>query len=45
VLALVFLIFILRFIAGGPEDNWICDNGVWVKHGQPSQPMPEKPCK
>lgn len=32
----------LRLISG--EDDWICDNGKWVKHGNPSSPMPTKPC-
>jgi len=34
----------LRFILGGSEDTWICDNGQWVKHGNPSQAMPEESC-
>ena len=33
----------LRLISG--EDNWICDNGKWVKHGNPNSPMPTEPCK
>jgi len=28
----------------GDEDTWLCSNGQWVKHGQPSAPMPTKPC-
>lgn len=35
----------LRFVVGGPEDDWICDNGQWVKHGAPSASMPTKPCE
>lgn len=35
-------IFTLRLLSG--EDNWICENGQWVKHGNPSAPMPEKEC-
>lgn len=31
-----------RFLTG--EDNWICQNGEWVKHGVPSAPKPTKPC-
>ena len=34
----------IRFIIGGPEDTWICENGQWVKHGQPSAPKPTTPC-
>ncbi len=40
VLALLFL----RFVIGGAEDEWICDNGNWVKHGHPDVPAPEEPC-
>ncbi|MDD5590076.1 MAG: GerMN domain-containing protein [Candidatus Portnoybacteria bacterium] len=35
---------ILRFVVGGPEDNWICQNGQWIKHGNPSSPMPTGNC-
>ena len=31
-----------RFWSG--EDTWICQNGEWVKHGNPSAPMPTEPC-
>jgi len=43
VLAVVWLG--IRFIIGGPEDTWICQNGQWVKHGNPSAAMPTKPCE
>jgi len=41
---LVVLIALLgvRFLSG--EDNWICKNGEWIKHGNPSAPKPTKPC-
>jgi len=32
----------LRFLT--PEDTWICQNGQWVKHGNPSSPMPTSGC-
>ncbi len=38
------IVFSLRFIIGGPEDDWICANGDWVKHGVPSAPKPEGSC-
>jgi hypothetical protein len=38
------IIFFLRFIVGGDEDTWICDNGQWVMHGKPSYAKPENPC-
>jgi len=41
----LLIIFLLRFVVGGDEDNWICDKGVWVKHGNPSAAMPETECK
>lgn len=28
-----------------PEDDWFCEHGQWVKHGNPSIPMPSLPCK
>jgi len=32
----------LRILSG--EDTWICDDGQWVKHGNPSRPMPDVTC-
>jgi spore germination protein GerM len=32
----------MRFLSG--EDDWICDNGEWVKHGNPSAAKPTEPC-
>ncbi len=28
-----------------PEDEWICDNGSWTKHGNPSAAMPTEVCR
>lgn len=28
----------------GNEDNWICENHQWIKHGNPSTSMPSEPC-
>jgi len=39
---LVLLIGAIRLLAG--EDDWMCQNGQWIKHGQPSAPMPTRPC-
>ncbi len=33
----------LRFLSGD-EDTWICQNGEWVKHGNPSSLKPMTPC-
>lgn len=48
----IFLLIILviivwlaaRFIIGEPENTWICENGIWVKHGQPVIGPPESGC-
>lgn len=42
-LILLLAIFGLRLISG--EDGWLCQDGHWVKHGQPSSPMPTLECK
>ena len=42
-LFLIFVVAGLRLFSG--EDNWLCINGQWVKHGQPNQPTPTIPCK
>ena len=44
-LLLVIIILAARFIFGGSEDDWICVDGAWVKHGNPSAEMPARPCK
>jgi len=38
---LIFLIFLIR----GSEDTWICKNGEWIKHGNPSESKPETLCE
>jgi hypothetical protein len=35
-------LFGIRFFSG--EDDWICQNNEWVKHGKPSAPQPTEPC-
>lgn len=40
----MILVFI-RFFAGGPEDDWICEKGEWIKHGNPSAPKPSEDCE
>lgn len=44
-LVLVMSLFIVRFILGGNEDTWICEQGHWIKHGSPSQPVPQVLCR
>lgn len=43
ILFLVLGIASLRALSG--EDDWICQNGAWVKHGSPSFPAPTAECK
>jgi len=46
---LIILFIIIAVIAGirllSPEDDWICNNGIWIKHGNPSAPQPQEECK
>lgn len=38
---IVLLISVIaRFLLGGSEDEWICINGSWAKHGNPLAPKP-----
>ncbi|MDD4989709.1 MAG: hypothetical protein PHW31_00125 [Candidatus Pacebacteria bacterium] len=41
---ILVLWFSIRFFSGS-EDTWICSNGQWVKHGNPSAPVPNVSCK
>jgi uncharacterized membrane protein (UPF0127 family) len=38
-----FIILSIRFFSGD-EDSWICNNGEWVKHGNPKGDMPLGNC-
>ena len=44
ILIVVIAIFTIRFFIGGSEDDWICVDGKWIKHGAPSAPMPISGC-
>ena len=44
VLTIFAIIFIARIFIGGSEDDWICVNEEWVKHGFPNAPKPETGC-
>jgi len=39
----VFFVVAARLMSG--EDNWVCKDGAWQKHGQPSFPAPNVQCK
>ncbi|MBU1102648.1 GerMN domain-containing protein [Patescibacteria group bacterium] len=43
VLVLIVAVLLLRLFSGD-EDTWLCQNGQWVKHGNPSAPMPTASC-
>jgi len=44
ILIIIAIVFFLRFVIGGPEDDWICVDGDWVEHGVPSAPKPSTGC-
>ena len=44
VIGIVITIIIIIVILRSPEDSWICQNGQWVKHGNPSSSMPTSDC-
>jgi len=43
IIVIIISIFSLRLLSG--EDDWLCKNGEWVKHGNPSFPVPAIECK
>ena len=43
ILSIVFGVFTIRLFSG--EDNWVCQNGQWIKHGNPSFEAPKSICK
>jgi len=44
VIAVFAVVFVARFVFGGPEDDWICVRGQWVMHGKPAVPKPTTAC-
>jgi len=42
IVAVIVVIAVLRIF--GKEDTWICDNGTWIKHGNPKTEMPAESC-
>jgi hypothetical protein len=43
VLLILAAIATLLFLRGN-EDNWICEKGEWIKHGNPKESKPETSC-
>jgi len=44
ILVIAMVVLLIRLVIGGDEDSWICQNNQWVKHGNPSAPMPTAGC-
>ena len=43
---LIVLALAIVLVRGlGKEDTWTCNDGEWVRHGNPSSEMPTKECK
>ena len=42
---LFLVLFVILMWLRGPEDDWICVDGQWAKHGYPSAPKPIGPCE
>jgi len=34
-LVLITAVVVVKFGLNNPEDTWLCQNGIWVKHGNP----------
>jgi len=48
-ITIIGLVFVLGMVILGlrfltDEDTWLCQNGQWIKHGNPSAPMPTTLC-
>ncbi len=41
-LIIIMIVGAIRLLSG--EDDWICQNGQWVKHGNPDAVKPSVPC-
>lgn len=44
VIIIVLLLAGLLLFLRGDEDTWLCQNGTWVKHGNPIAQMPTSSC-
>jgi hypothetical protein len=44
-IAIIVGAFMLGAKLFSKEDTWICQDGKWVKHGNPSAEKPTEPCK
>jgi hypothetical protein len=45
VLLVILVLLVIAFLRfSSPEDTWLCENGEWIKHGNPSQAQPATSC-
>ena len=44
IILIVVAAVVLGFRIFSGEDVWVCENGQWVRHGNPVAPMPTDPC-
>jgi len=42
-IVILLIMDVLRVLSS--EDDWICSGGQWVKHGNPTAPMPQTSCE
>ena len=45
VIALFFAVAVVSLRVFSGEDNWVCQQGTWQKHGNPSFPAPNTKCR
>lgn len=38
------MVLFIRFVLGGSEDDWICEKGEWIRHGNPDSEKPLGDC-
>lgn len=43
ILLVIGILFFMGMLT--PEDTWICKEGEWIKHGNPSEAKFETECK
>jgi len=44
IFVIIGMVLAVRFLFGGPEDSWICGNGLWIKRGAPAMAKPNNGC-
>lgn len=45
IIIIILAAIAVRFVAGGDEDTWLCEDGHWIMHGNPTSSMPTRACK